>query len=107
MFCVVYMCYNMHIDVDILTSSYLPLKSPHRGSDQPDGYGSSSPTPRVPMLEVREFAPLEEYHPHTNYHPNTTFTHHLYVYPSSLKYDGQKSFAKVGEALLNVACTSS
>ena len=46
-------------------------------------------------LEVQEFPPLAAYHPHTHHHPHLSLTHLLHVYPVSLKYDAQKSFAKV------------
>nr|XP_006823938.1 PREDICTED: dedicator of cytokinesis protein 11-like [Saccoglossus kowalevskii] len=43
------------------------------------------------LLEIEEFIPEEGRfsYPHTNY------VNHLYVYPRSLKYDGQKAFNKV------------
>lgn len=43
------------------------------------------------MFEVEEFVPcLAKYT-----QPYTTYNNHLYVYPKYLKYDSQKSFAKV------------
>jgi hypothetical protein len=52
------------------------------------------------LREAEEFAPIEAYHPHTNYFMHLTYTHHLYVYPMSLKYDSQRNFAKAR----NITC---
>ena len=48
------------------------------------------PKEKSPTLEVQQFptdAPSDA-------HPFCTYLNHLYVYPKSLKYDGQKFFAK-------------
>ena len=79
-----------------LTPSLLPVKPPE-GTGSEGVASLASPIATPPALEVQEFPPLEIYHPHTHYHPRLTFTHHLYVYPNHLKYDGQKSFAKASE----------
>ena len=42
-------------------------------------------------FEVEEFVPCIPKHTQ----PYTIYNNHLYVYPKSLKYDSQKSFAKV------------
>lgn len=55
----------------------------------------NSPRASTPVLEVQEFPPLEAYSTTSHYYPHLSFTHHLYVYPTALKYDNQKAFAKV------------
>lgn len=42
-------------------------------------------------FEVEEFVPCIPRHTQ----PYTVYSNHLYVYPKYLKYDSQKSFAKV------------
>lgn len=42
-------------------------------------------------FEVEEFVPCIPKHTQ----PYTVYSNHLYVYPKYLKYDSQKSFAKV------------
>ena len=81
---------------DILTPSLLPVKAPPTSVGDENGDAPiSSPRPSTPILEVQEFPPLEAYNTTTHYYPHLSFTHHLYVYPISLKYDSQKVFTKV------------
>jgi len=47
---------------------------------------------QVVTREVEEFVPEEN---GQFAFPFTTYVNHVYVHPRSLKYDGQKSFAKV------------
>ena len=64
----------------MINSSLLPIRKPFpEAADQPV------------VREVEEFPPPEGKFAA----PYITFTHFLYVYPKSLKYDNQKSFAKV------------
>lgn len=64
--------------IDCITSSYVPLK-PFEKSCQ------------NMTVEVEEFVPEM-----TKYcYPFTIYKNHLYVYPLQLKYDSQKTFAKV------------
>lgn len=63
---------------DCVTSSYIPVR-PYEGNE------------RGPLLEVEEFVPCIA----KCSQPFTTYNNHLYVYPKLLKYDNQKSFAKV------------
>ena len=70
--------------LDMLTSSLVPIRPYPEPPEQPV------------VLEVEEFTPPEG--PYA--FPFVTYTHHLYVYPKTLKYDGQKSFAKAR----NIAC---
>ena len=85
--------------VDILTPSLVPVKAPEStGAGEENGDTPvNSPRPSTPILEVQEFPPLEAYNTTTHYFPHLSFTHHLYVYPTALKYDNQKAFAKVRE----------
>lgn len=62
-----------------MTSSYIPVKQFDVGEK-----------PRV-FFEVEEFVPSIA----KCSQPFTIYNNHLYVYPKHLKYDGQKSFAKV------------
>lgn len=64
---------------DCVTSSYILV----RGFEG-NGPGSA-------LLEVEEFVPCIA----KCSQPFTIYKNHLYVYPKHLKYDGQKSFAKV------------
>uniref|UniRef100_A0A8C7Y8S1 Uncharacterized protein n=1 Tax=Oryzias sinensis TaxID=183150 RepID=A0A8C7Y8S1_9TELE len=66
------------------TSSYIPLKN-----FEANGSGST-------LLEVDEFVPCIA----KCSQPFTIYKNHLYVYPKHLKYDGQKSFAKVSTAMI-------
>lgn len=50
--------------------------------------------PGSALLEVEEFVPCIA----KCSQPCTIYKNHLYVYPKHLKYDGQKSFAKVQTA---------
>uniref|UniRef100_A0A4W5JAY3 Dedicator of cytokinesis C/D N-terminal domain-containing protein n=1 Tax=Hucho hucho TaxID=62062 RepID=A0A4W5JAY3_9TELE len=63
-----------------VTSSYIPVKPFEEECE------------RV-SVEMEEFLPEEAKY---NY-PFTVYKNHLYVYPLQLKYDNQKTFAKVGE----------
>ena len=63
---------------DTVTSSFIPVKPYEEGCE------------RV-SLEMDEFLPDEARY---NY-PFSTYKNHLYVYPLQLKYDNQKTFAKV------------
>ena len=51
----------------------------------------SGPNGEPPAREVAEFMPQEG----ECAQPFVTYTNHLYVYPRSLKYEGQKAFPKV------------
>ena len=51
----------------------------------------NDPPDQQVALEVEEFAPEEG----QSSFPFVSYTSHLYVYPKCLKYDNQKSFAKV------------
>uniref|UniRef100_A0A7N9AMX8 Dedicator of cytokinesis 9b n=1 Tax=Mastacembelus armatus TaxID=205130 RepID=A0A7N9AMX8_9TELE len=62
-----------------VTSSYIPVRN-----FEGNGPGSA-------LLEVEEFVPCIA----KCSQPFTIYKNHLYVYPKHLKYDGQKSFAKV------------
>lgn len=63
---------------------------------RPFSSGSTSVAGENVIREAQEFVPVEAFHPHTNYHMHLTYTHHLYLYPLALKYDTQRSVAKVG-----------
>ena len=65
--------------VDCITSSYLPV----RQFESSDWNGL--------LFEVEEFVPCLA----KCSQPFTTYNNHLYVYPRHLKYDRQKTFAKV------------
>ena len=81
---------------DILTPSLVPVKAPPTLAEGENGDApTNSSRPSTPILEVEEFPPLEAYNTNTHYYPYLSFKHHLYVYPTSLKYDNQKAFAKV------------
>lgn len=67
------------LSADCFTSSYVPVKN-----FEANGPGSA-------LLEVEEFVPCIA----KCSQPFTSYKNHLYVYPKHLKYDGQKSFAKV------------
>ncbi|XP_044540095.1 dedicator of cytokinesis protein 9-like [Gracilinanus agilis] len=67
-----------------VNSSYIPMKQ----------FEHSSKT--LVTFEVEEFVPCIPKHTQ----PFTIYNNHLYVYPKSLKYDSQKSFAKVSEKIL-------
>lgn len=49
-------------------------------------------------FEIEEFVPCIPKHTQ----PFTIYNNHLYVYPKHLKYDGQKSFAKVSTGKLGM-----
>lgn len=71
-----YLC--LFLPIDCITSSYVPLK-PFKKNCQNI------------TVEVEEFVPEM-----TKYcYPFTIYKNHLYVYPLQLKYDSQKTFAKV------------
>nr|XP_058897932.1 dedicator of cytokinesis protein 9 isoform X9 [Kogia breviceps] len=61
-----------------VNSSYIPTKQFETCTKMPITF------------EVEEFVPCIPKHTQ----PYTIYNHHLYVYPKSLKYDSQKSFAK-------------
>lgn len=64
--------------IDCITSSYVPLKPFEKNCQNI-------------TVEVEEFVPEM-----TKYcYPFTIYKNHLYVYPLQLKYDSQKTFAKV------------
>lgn len=72
-----YLCL-FFLPIDCITSSYVPLK-PFKKNCQNI------------TVEVEEFVPEM-----TKYcYPFTIYKNHLYVYPLQLKYDSQKTFAKV------------
>lgn len=65
--------------LDYVNSSYIPTKQ-------------FETCTKIPItFEVEEFVPCIPKHTQ----PYTIYNNHLYVYPKSLKYDSQKSFAKV------------
>ena len=64
---------------------------------RPFSSGGSAVAGENLIREAQEFVPVEAFHPHTNYYIHLTYTHHLYLYPLSLKYDAQRNFAKVGD----------
>lgn len=66
--------------LDCVTPSYIPVRP----------FESNGPSNGV-LLEVEEFVPCIA----KCSQPFTTYINHLYVYPKHLKYDNQKSFAKV------------
>uniref|UniRef100_A0A8C5KUY1 Dedicator of cytokinesis 9 n=1 Tax=Jaculus jaculus TaxID=51337 RepID=A0A8C5KUY1_JACJA len=62
-----------------VNSSYIPMKQ-------------FETCPKIPItFEVEEFVPCIPRHTQ----PYTVYNNHLYVYPKYLKYDSQKTFAKV------------
>ena len=63
---------------DTVTSSYVPVKPFEEGCE------------RV-SVEMEEFLPEEAKYSY----PFTTYKNQLYIYPQQLKYDNQKTFAKV------------
>lgn len=63
-----------------MNPSYIPVR-PFENNGQSDGV----------LMEVEEFVPCIA----KCSQPFTTYNNHLYVYPKHLKYDNQKSFAKV------------
>lgn len=69
----------LFLHVDCVTSSYIPVK-------QFDVSERSNV-----FFEVEEFVPCIA----KCSQPFTIYNNHLYVYPKHLKYDNQKSFAKV------------
>lgn len=74
----------LFLRADCVTSSYIPVK-------QFDANERSSV-----FFEVEEFVPCIA----KCSQPFTIYNNHLYVYPKHLKYDSQKSFAKVVPAVL-------
>lgn len=70
--------------IDCVTSSYIPVKQ----------FDVSEKTSI--FFEVEEFVPCIA----KCSQPFTIYNNHLYVYPRHLKYDSQKSFAKVSQTLL-------
>lgn len=64
---------------DCVTSSYIPVKPFEELSKH------------QPTVEVEEF--VQDTTKFTQ--PHRVYTNHIYVYPKHLKYDSQKSFAKV------------
>ncbi|TTI92372.1 Dedicator of cytokinesis protein 9 [Bagarius yarrelli] len=64
--------------INCVTSSYVPVR-PYDENES------------GPLLEVEEFVPCIA----KCSQPFTTYNNHLYVYPKHLKYDNQKSFAKI------------
>lgn len=67
------------LSIDCVTSSYIPVKQ----------FDVSERT--NVFFEVEEFVPCIA----KCSQPFTIYNNHLYVYPKHLKYDSQKSFAKV------------
>lgn len=65
--------------LDYVNSSYIPMKQ----------FETCAKTPIT--FEVEEFVPCIPRHTQ----PHTIYNNHLYVYPKYLKYDSQKTFAKV------------
>lgn len=68
----------MYIFTDSVTPSYIPVKPFEDKCERAS-------------VEVEEFVPEEARYNH----PFTIYKNHLYVYPQQLKYDNQKTFAKV------------
>ncbi len=70
--------------IDCVTSSYIPVKQ----------FDVSEKTNI--FFEVEEFVPCIA----KCSQPFTIYNNHLYVYPKHLKYDSQKSFAKVSQTFI-------
>lgn len=70
---------SMFIWVDCITSSYIPVRQ------------FESSNWNGVLFEVEEFVPCIA----KCSQPFTIYNNHLYVYPRQLKYDSQKTFAKV------------
>uniref|UniRef100_A0A3B3WRX1 Dedicator of cytokinesis 9b n=1 Tax=Poecilia mexicana TaxID=48701 RepID=A0A3B3WRX1_9TELE len=78
---------NVAPDVpNCVTTSYIPVRN-----FEQNGSGAA-------LLEVEEFVPCIA----KCAQPFTIYKNHLYVYPKHLKYDGQKSFAKVRAKRLHI-----
>ena len=79
------------------------MKAPPTASSEGENGDApvSSPRSSPPILEVQEFPPLEVYNTTSHYYPHLSLTHHLYVYPTALKYDNQKAFAKVSYVIVS------
>lgn len=75
----VYLASLLFLRADCVTSSYIPVKQ-FDVSERSSVY-----------FEVEEFVPCIA----KCSQPFTIYNNHLYVYPKHLKYDNQKSFAKV------------
>lgn len=73
------------VPLDCLTSSYVPVKPFEELSEH------------QPTVEVEEF--VQDTSKFTQ--PHRVYRNHIYVYPKHLKYDSQKSFAKVYRGSLN------
>ena len=95
-------CYCISLSPSVtLSPSLMSLKGRERGGD------TATVSPSIPIArEMREFPPLKAFNPHSHYPAHLTFIHHLYVYPHSLKYDSQKSFAKVSSCVCCHCCSS-
>lgn len=68
----------MFAHIDSVTSSYIPVKPFDDHCDKVS-------------VELEEFVSQEAKYNH----PFTGYKNHLYVYPQQLKYESQKTFAKV------------
>lgn len=68
-----------------MTSSYIPVKPFDEQCEKV-------------TVELEEFVSQEAKYNH----PFTTYKNHLYIYPQQLKYESQKSFAKVKNYTSNV-----
>uniref|UniRef100_A0A8C1I073 Dedicator of cytokinesis 11 n=1 Tax=Cyprinus carpio carpio TaxID=630221 RepID=A0A8C1I073_CYPCA len=75
---------------DSVTSSYIPVKPFEEQCEKVS-------------VEVEEFIPEEARYNH----PFTIYKNHLYVYPQQLKYDNQKTFAKLWVVVQQQAPSSS
>lgn len=81
----VFYCF-FNVFSDYVNSSYIPMKQ----------FENSTKT--LITFEVEEFVPCIPKHTQ----PFTIYNNHLYVYPKHLKYDSQKSFAKVSTGRLYI-----
>lgn len=68
-----------------MTSSYIPVKPFDEQCEKV-------------CVELEEFVSEEAKYNH----PFTIYKNHLYIYPQQLKYESQKTFAKVKSCRLNV-----
>ena len=77
--------YCLYFFSDCVTSNLMPLK----------------PFPIPPVDEcTREVCEMEDTVPEGDVNPYTSYVSHLYVYPQSLNFDNQKTFARAR----NIAC---
>lgn len=80
----IYLVSLLLLYIDCVTSSYIPVKQ----------FDVSEKTSI--FFEVEEFVPYIA----KCSQPFTIYNNHLYIYPKHLKYDSQKSFAKVSQTFV-------